>query len=169
MERRSVEALVRTLNAADVRYLIVGGLAVAAHGSLRFTVDVDIVLDLEPTNVQKAVAALGSLGYRPRAPVPLQQFADEKSRQVWVRDKNLMVFSLHSPEHGATEVDLFVEAPFDFGPAYARATRLEVASGLEATFVSRADLIEMKRRAGRPQDLADIRDLEQGGPPGMKS
>jgi hypothetical protein len=168
MERRSVEALVRGLNEGGVRYLIVGGLAVAAHGVLRFTVDVDIVLDFDPENLRRATTALGGLGYRPRAPVPLEQFSDESARRSWVREKGLTVFSLFSPEHGATEVDLFVEAPFDFDAAHARATRIEIASGVSATFVSRGDLIEMKRQAGRPQDLEDVRRLEGGETPGAQ-
>src|SRR5688572_3753849 len=72
----SVETIVQTLNDAGVRYLVVGGLAVVAHGFVRFTADVDLVLDLAADNLNKAVAALSSLGYRPRAPVPLHEFAD---------------------------------------------------------------------------------------------
>ena len=44
MEVRSVEAILRALNAAEVEYLIVGGLAVNAHGFVRLTRDVDLVL-----------------------------------------------------------------------------------------------------------------------------
>jgi len=44
MEVRSVEAIVRALNTAEVEYLIVGGLAVNAHGFVRLTRDVDLVL-----------------------------------------------------------------------------------------------------------------------------
>jgi hypothetical protein len=47
MQRRSIEAIVQALDAANVRYLIAGGLAVVAHGHLRFTADVDLVLDPE--------------------------------------------------------------------------------------------------------------------------
>ncbi len=46
MELRSVEAVVAALNAAEVRYLIVGGLAVNAHGYQRTTVDLDMVIQL---------------------------------------------------------------------------------------------------------------------------
>lgn len=79
------------------------------------------------------------------------------------------MFSLFSREHPATEIDLFVEMPFDFEATYARAIRMEIAPGVGATFVGRADLIEMKRRAGRPQDLEDIARLEAGGEPGGES
>src|SRR5262245_42009087 len=161
MERHSVEAVVRALNDAQVRYLIVGGLAVVAHGVVRFTADVDLVIDLEESNARRAVQALTPLGYRPRAPVDFDRFAEPAARQEWVRDKGLTVFSLRSDRHPSTEIDLFVESPFDFGAAYAAALRGEVAPGLEAPFVGLADLVEMKRQAGRPQDLRDIDDLER--------
>lgn len=159
MERRSVEAIVRALERAPCRYLIAGGLAVVAHGHVRFTADIDLVLDPSPESLGRAIAALEGLGYRPRAPVPFERFADPAARAAWVRDKGLTVFSAASPEHPSTELDLFVEPPFDFERAYGRARRLELAPGLVATFVGLADLLEMKRRAGRPQDLVDVEAL----------
>ena len=51
MEVRSVEAVVKALNDAKVQYLIVGGLAVIAHGYERFTNDVDLVIGLEQDNI----------------------------------------------------------------------------------------------------------------------
>ena len=156
----------RALNASNVRYLVVGGLAVVAHGHTRFTGDVDLVLDLDPDNALRAVEALAALDYRPRAPVPIREFADAARRREWVVSKGLTVFSLASPAHPATEVDLFVEEPFDFAAVHGRAVRLEVVPGLAATFISRADLIAMKRGAGRPVDLEDARILESFEEPG---
>ncbi len=167
MERRSLEAIVRALNEANARYLIVGGLAVVAHGLVRFTADVDLVLDPDPESLRRAVEALSGLGYRPRAPVEFAAFADAEQRACWMRDKGLTVFSTFSGDHRATELDLFVESPFEFGPAYARAVRFEIAQGVQATFVGIDDLLEMKRRAGRPQDLQDVEGLESlRTPPG---
>ena len=160
MERRSVEAVVRALNEAGARYLIAGGLAVVAHGFVRLTADIDMVLDPEPAALRRAIGALSALGYRPRAPVEFAEFADEARRKEWARDKGLTVFSVFSGEHKATEIDLFVETPFDFERVFARARRIEVAPGVEATFVGLADLFDMKRKAGRPQDLEDIEALE---------
>jgi hypothetical protein len=120
VERRSIEAIIWALNAEGVRYLVVGGLAVVAHGYVRLTVDVDLVLDLDEGNLRRAVAALSRLGYRPLAPVAFEQFCDARARATWVREKGMTVFSLFSPEHEMTEVDLFVEAPLDFASAYRR-------------------------------------------------
>ena len=159
MQSRSVEAIVRALNAAGVRYLVVGGLAVVAHGFVRFTADVDLVLDLDEQNLRRAIAAFTSLDYRPRAPVAIGEFLDPATRAGWVREKGLTVFSLYSPAHQATEVDVFAEAPFDFASAYQRAVRAEVAPDVAATFASLDDLILLKKRAGRPQDVLDIERL----------
>jgi hypothetical protein len=161
MERRSIEAIIRALNDQQVRYLVVGGLAVVVHGHVRFTADLDLIVDLDPANVRRAISALSALGYRPRAPVDFAQFSDPAERARWIREKQLTVFSLFSPEHAATEIDVFVEMPLDFTAAHAAAMRTEVAPGVAATFVGLDDLIALKRRAGRPHDLDDIDRLRR--------
>ena len=152
------ETIFRALGNAGVRYLTVGGVAVVLHGSPRFTADLDLVLDLETENLRRALLALGALGYRPRAPVPLHDFADPAKRQEWIDTKGLTVLSLWSPLLPATEVDLFVEDPFHSGGAFDRAVEADLGT-VTAMVVSKADLIEMKRVAGRPKDLEDIRML----------
>jgi hypothetical protein len=156
MERHSVEAIVEALNAAGVRYLVAGGLAVVAHGCVRFTADVDLIIDFEGANVRRAVAALSRLGYQPRAPVAFEEFADAGKRAEWVRDKGLTVFSSYSSAHPLTEIDLFVDSPLDFDVAYQQAARREVGPDHVATFVGIKDLIRLKKQAARPQDLLDI-------------
>jgi hypothetical protein len=158
--KRSVEAVVEALTSHRVRYLIAGGLAVVAHGYVRFTADVDIILDLQTGNIRRAIAALESLGYRPRAPVPFADFAEPEKRQSWMQEKGLTVFSLYSPDHLATEIDLFVEPPLDFDAAYRAAARFEVAPGVHGLFVAFDDLLRLKERAHRSQDLQDIERLK---------
>ena len=165
MERKSVETVFRILNEAGVHYLVVGGLAVVAHGYVRLTADVDLVLDMETENLERAVSALSALRYRPRAPVPFADFTNPERRREWTRDKGLRVFSLHSPDHPATEIDLFVESPFDFASARARGVQMEIAPGLPATFVGLDDLLAMKREAGRPVDRLDVEQLTRLHPP----
>jgi hypothetical protein len=160
VDQRSVVGIARVFQETRVRYLIVGGLAVIAHGYVRFTSDVDIVLDMEPDNLRRAVSALGRLGYRPRAPVPLESFADAATRESWIRDRHMLVFSLWNPQSPATEVDLFVASPFDFSRAYAAAVRRVLEPGVEATFVGLDDLLELKAKAGREVDKDDIIKLK---------
>lgn len=160
MERRSFEHIARALDAAGVRYLVCGGLAVVAHGHVRFTAGVDLALDMDPANLRAAITALEGLGYVARAPVSFAEFADPAARASWARGKHMTVFSLHSPQHPATEVDLFLEPPLDVAAALGRAARMEIAPGLEVPFAGLEDLLAMKRRAGRPVDLDDVEKLE---------
>ena len=161
METGSVEAIVRALNDHKVEYLIVGGLAVVAHGYVRFTADVDLMLSPDPTNLRLAVTAMKRLGYRPRAPVDMDEFVDPSARRRWAEEKGMIVFSLFSDEHRATEVDLFLEPPIDFADAYRRAVRQEISPGVETVFPSLDDLIAMKTLAGRPRDNEDVRNLRR--------
>ena len=159
VEKRSIEEILGRLNEAQVHYLIVGGLAVVAHGFLRFTADLDLVLSIEDQNLRKAVLALKALDYRPRAPVPFEEFLNAEMRRQWSIEKGMRVFSLFSGMHPETEIDLFLESPLDFSSAYARALRLEIAPGVLATFACFDDLIDLKEMANRPVDLEDIRQL----------
>jgi hypothetical protein len=161
MEKGSIESIVLALNQSQVRYLIAGGLAVVAHGYVRFTADVDLILALDQRNLTNAVAALKSLGYQPLAPVPFEDFIDPDKRRQWAAEKNMTVFSLFSPRHPATEIDLFLEPPLDFLRAHAQAVHLDVAPGATATFCGVKDLIELKTKAGRPRDLDDVLQLRR--------
>lgn len=160
MTRRGVEAVVQSLNEAGVRYLVVGGVAVVAHGYVRFTADLDLVLDPKPEALRRAVIALSAISYRPRAPVAFEDFADETKRLAWAAEKGLTVFSIRSDVHSGTEVDLFAESPFDFEAAYSRCSRFDVSEGIVATVLGLSDLINMKRKAGRPLDMIDLAALE---------
>lgn len=72
----------------------------------------------------------------------------------------MVVFSQWSAEHPATEIDLFVEEPFEFADAFARAARAALGETV-VTVANTGDLIELKQRAGRPKDLEDIAALER--------
>jgi hypothetical protein len=146
------------LEKGRIRYLVVGGVAVVLHGVPRFTADLDLVLDLVPANVTAALQALGGLGYRPRAPVGLYDFADAEKRRDWIQQKSLTVLGLWSPNHPATEIDLFVDEPLPFEAAWARACHIDLGAN-SIRVASIEDLIQLKRRAGRPQDHEDIARL----------
>ncbi|MBN1378204.1 MAG: hypothetical protein JXA04_03120 [Gammaproteobacteria bacterium] len=159
MRLASFEAIVVALEKADVRYLIAGGLAVNAHGYGRMTFDVDLVIQLERKNLERAIQALVLLGFRPLVPVLAKDFADPEIRQHWTTEKNMVVFQMHSDQHPETRVDIFVNEPFDFDTEYSQALVGEVIPGFSVRFVSIQTLIEMKKAAGREKDLEDIRQL----------
>lgn len=159
MEARAIETVFRALEGAEVRYVVVGGLAVLAHGYLRATNDIDLVVDLAPENAARAVEALAGLGFRPLAPVAMLEFADSDRRREWIEEKEARVFGLFSDDHPSVRVDLFLEEPFDLEEILERARREEVAAGVEVPFLGLEDLIRMKLSAGRPRDLDDVEKL----------
>jgi predicted nucleotidyltransferase len=153
------EPVLKALTEAGVRYLVVGGVAVVLHGHLRTTGDLDLVVELSPGNLARALDALEQAGFQPRPPVPLRSFADPAIRRSWIETKNLQVFSLWHSELPGFEVDLFVEEPFDFEAAWSRKIDVALANTV-ATVVGLDDLLELKRSAGRARDLEDVTVLE---------
>ena len=82
MQPEHLENIFIALNEAEVRYLVAGGLAVMAHGYLRMTRDLDLILALDGKNPEQALTVLDSLGYQPNAPVALMDFLDPRKRQA---------------------------------------------------------------------------------------
>jgi len=159
MKLASFEAIVRALTGAVVRFIVVGGIAVIAHGYGRTTRDVDLVIDLRADKIANAFNALEALGYRPRVPISAAQFADANLRARWIRDKGMKVPNFHSDAHRETPIDLFISEPFDFEDEYRSAFMQESAPGLPVRILRLESLLRMKAEAGRGQDLADIDEL----------
>ncbi len=161
MEIRSVEAIVKALNGAKVKYLVVGGLAVNAYGYERLTRDVDLVIGLERENIIRGLRALMAIGYNLRIPVTPSSSRIRRCVKSWRREKNMVVLQLWSDVHRRTPVDVFVYEPFDFDKEFARAIRERVAGRIPATIVSYKTLLALKKAAGRSQDLTDIQKLRK--------
>ncbi len=150
----------KALNETGVRYLVVGGVAVVLHGHLRFTGDLDLVVQLTPSNVALAVNALERLGFKSRLPIPAASLADPTLRASWIEEKGMVVFPLWSPAAPGLQIDIFVSEPFPFVENYGRARPVDI-DGTPISVLGVSDLIEMKRKVGRPSDLADIAALER--------
>lgn len=161
MRLASVQAVVRALDAAGVRYLVAGGLAVNAYGVHRFTKHLDLVVALEPDNVRAAFKALAGLGYRPAVPVTADQFADDRGRRAMAHEKGMQVLQFWSDEHRETPIDVFVEEPFPFDEEYGRGPIRELTDAGSVHIVSLATLIGMKEAAGRAQDRVDVEKLKE--------
>ena len=161
MKVSSIESIARALHAADVPFLVVGGLAVVAHGYGRQTQDVDLVVPLDSRTVPQLFEALASIGYAPRIPVSAEQVADTDTRDRWISDRNMTVLAFHSEEHAETPIDVFVREPFDFASEHLQAMSAELSPDATLPIVRLATLVRMKEEAGRPQDLADVAELRR--------
>ena len=164
MEVRSIETIVKALNTAKVEYLIVGGLAVGAHGYDRLTADVDLVIGLQPKNITRGLHALLAAGWKLSIPVTVEDFADPKLRESWRKEKDMIVLKLWSDVHRRTPVDVFVYEPFDFKKELARAKWERVAGKTRAPIICYKTLLAMKKTAGRDKDLLDIKALKKLDP-----
>jgi hypothetical protein len=157
MKLASFEAIVHALNSAGVQFIVVGGVAVNAHGYLRFTKDVDLVIRLSEHDIISAVRALQEIDYRPSNPITAEDFANPALREAWRREKGMLVLKMWSDRHRETPLDIFVYEPFDFEAEYGRA--LYNQDDIPARFASIQALIAMKEPVGRTQDLLDIEKL----------
>ena len=153
------EPVFDALGAAGVRYVVVGGVAVALHGHARLTADLDIAVDLTPEAASVAMSALEDLGLRPRVPVDPAGFADPTVRARWIDEWGMKVFSMWDPENPLLSVGVFVENPIDFEELWERSETVELGDS-RPRVASIADLIRLKHLSARPQDLADIQALE---------
>jgi predicted nucleotidyltransferase len=136
------------LNRAGVRYVLVGGIALIRHGVVRATRDVDAVFDPDPSNVERISALIEQWGATRPDGSPIPEGSIVGSRTI----------HLATP-HG--DLDLLAEnvASVGFSDLLARADARRV-DGVEAPICSLADLVALKRIAGRERDQVDLTDLE---------
>ena len=143
------------LNREKVRYLVVGGVAVNLYGIERATADIDLVVDLQDNNLNKFIATMKELGLKPKIQVRLDEFANKEIRELWIKEKNITVFSLFDPKNPFFLLDIFVEMPFNFQNVYQMREKMR-AGKIVIPVVSVKTLIKMKEHSKRPQDAADI-------------
>jgi predicted nucleotidyltransferase len=152
------QTIFKELNRVGIDYLVVGGLAVNFHGVPRMTYDIDIMVLLESENIFKLVTKLNQWGYKPKIPIDPRDLADETKRNSWVHDKGMKALNFYSETLPIGEIDIVIDAPIPYEELRSRAIRVELQDEKIPT-VSIHDLIELKLRAGRKQDLADVEHL----------
>jgi hypothetical protein len=141
-----------------VRYVVVGGLALNLHGVERATMDVDLAIALDPSNVEAAIDAFEELGLVPVAPVKIDEARDPVTLRRWRRDKNMVAFGLRPRKGVGPTVDFLIDPAVTFATLDANAISKAIGE-LRIPIASIDDLIALKRAAGRAIDLADIEAL----------
>jgi predicted nucleotidyltransferase len=136
---------IKFLNNHEVRYLIVGGYAVAFHGHPRYTKDIDIWVNAEPDNVERLLQALNDFGFG----------------EVGLKAEDFLVpgyvIQLGYPPN---RIDLLTSMKgVEFAACYASRIKISV-EGVEMCFIDLENLKRNKRAASRLQDLADVENLE---------
>ena len=141
---RDFQEFVAALSSRNVRFLIVGGYAVAAHGHPRYTKDLDIWVWADPRNAANILEALNDFGL---GSLDLQA--------VDFVEPNAVVQLGFEPQR----IDILTSVTgLSFDEAYPNREMLSIGD-ITAPFISLDDLVKNKLATGRMQDLADAEAL----------
>lgn len=141
---KDFKEFIKLLNAHNVRYLVVGGYAVALHGYPRYTKDLDIWILVDPANATNMANALRDFGFTGLSP------SDFLTPDEFVQ--------LGYPPN---RIDIITSCEgLEFETAYSRKEKVDV-DDLEVHFLDLDSLLVNKRAVGRPQDKADISNLQK--------
>ena len=149
-----LQSVIRILEKHRIKYALVGGYAVALHGVIRGTVNIDIVIALTKTSLEGAESALGNIGLQSRLPITaadVYQF-----RKEYIENRNLVAWSFVNPDNPVELVDILITEDVKNLKTVTRQ-----AFGMKIKVAAIPDLIAMKKKSGRPQDIEDIRMLEK--------
>jgi hypothetical protein len=154
------EPLLRALHEAAVQHIIIGGFALNAHGVIRPSRDLDIVPAPDPANLQRLAAMLADLDARH---VGLGELNADEFPFDPTRPEDLRAGANFRLETRLGDLDVMQwVAGIDADPAYdalaAEAIEGEL-DGVPLRVCGLEHLIAMKRAAGRPRDLDDLRPL----------
>jgi len=144
----------QALNEHKVPFAIVGGHAVALHGAVRGTIDIDFVIQWNKTNLLNAEQAINDIGLVSRLPITASDVFE--NRDQYIKERNLIAWNFYNPERQDEQLDLIIS--YDLGPNQSKTL------SVESTHVPILDinsLIDMKTESGRPQDLADVEALKE--------
>ncbi len=146
-------ALIKRLVHHGVDFVVIGGIAMVAHGSARVTRDLDICYATDPANLDALAAAMASLGARLRGVVEDVPFVPDA--------RTLRLSSLLTLSTPDGDIDLLAAPPG--APPYeqlrARAQRVTL-DGVAVLIASLDDLAVMKRAAGRAKDQLDLEEID---------
>jgi hypothetical protein len=136
---------IESLNDNGIRYLAVGGYAVALHGYPRYTKNIDIWVELNPSNANKIIRALDQFGFASLG-LKVEDFLQSDT-----------IIQLGYPPN---RIDLLTTLTgVDFEISFSARVELDL-EGLTVNFIDLENLMKNKKASGRAQDLADLENLE---------
>ncbi|MBE2228535.1 MAG: hypothetical protein IAE93_14360 [Ignavibacteria bacterium] len=151
--------LIKALKDNGVEFVICGGVACFLHGVDRATFDLDISISVSAENITRVIETANSLKLIPRIPEPIENLLDPAKREMWVREKGALVYTLIVPD-SIIQLDIFLTYPKSFEELLQNAAILNI-KGNEIAVSSREDLIYAKSKVQPPRkkDQDDIAEL----------
>ena len=151
-----IEDILRALERERVDYAVIGGVAVVLYGYVRFTKDIDLMIDFSEENIQRFTRVLAALHFQPGVPIEPMEMVDASKREEWIREKNVKVLTFYNPDSQLLQIDVLLTKNL----ADVRRTRKRI-DDFEISVVDYEALLEMKKETARPTDLIDIEKLEE--------
>jgi predicted nucleotidyltransferase len=141
MLNQDFREFVKSLNDNLVRFLVVGGYAVALHGYPRYTKDLDIWIELTVENAARIVEALNQFG-----------FGDLGLTSADFLETDIIIQLGYPPNR----IDLLTSlSGIEFEACFQTRVVVEL-EGISVNFIDLESLLKNKRSTGRAQDLADV-------------
>jgi hypothetical protein len=151
-----VAAICRVLAEHEVAFVVIGGIAARLHETGHATVDIDVCPSRAKDNLSRLAAALRALGARLRIEGDPEGVAFDPHADLLVNVTTMTLITRHGP------LDLcFTPAGFERGydDLAPRAITVHLAN-VDVPIASLEDVVESKRAAGRPKDIAALPALE---------
>lgn len=153
--------LIEALTTNKVEFVVCGGVACFLHGVDRATFDLDISISISSDNINKVIYTAKLLGLKPRIPEPIENLLDPVKRELWIKDKGAMVYTLIVPD-SIIQLDIFLTYPKSFEELQQNAVIMNI-KGIDVAVSSREDLIYAKSKVqpSRKKDQDDIAELKR--------
>ena len=157
-----INEILFALTDAEVEFVVGGGVAAVLHGVERVTLDIDLALDMDPSNVEKFLRVTHELGLQPRVPVPVRDLMSREAVQRMIAEKGALVFSFVDFNRPLRHVDIFLQDNLSF-EELSRDFRKVVIENRAIKIMGIAKLLETKRAITplRDKDLIDIKELQK--------
>ena len=141
------EELLEKLSAANVEYILVGGLAVDLCGFSRATMDVDVLVEASPDNLRRLLSSLSEFGEGSARELSEDDFPLEEGCVRIIEDFPIDVFTLMNG--------------LKFNDLLAKTSVFVTERGIGIRYLTAAGLIELKKDSLRPKDRIDVSELRK--------
>jgi predicted nucleotidyltransferase len=133
-------------NKHEVRYLVIGGYAVSIHGYPRSTKDMDVCIEMSEANAVKMIQVIKDFG-----------FGSLNLSKADFLNKSFITQLGYEP----LRIDILNDLDgVAFEEAWENKKVVDI-SGVNVNFIGYNDLLKVKEKAGRPQDIADVTMLKK--------
>ncbi|MEI6127915.1 MAG: hypothetical protein WCQ99_15315 [Pseudomonadota bacterium] len=157
-----IKEILITLDECGIDFIVCGGIALVLQGVERFTMDIDLSVDLNETNLKKFIDAMHALKLKPRAPVPAISLLDPEIRKMFIEEKNALVFTFFDPDNPFRQVDMFIPDSLSF-EALKHEIDIITIDNHPIKVLNRQKLLELKESISPPRekDIFDIQMLKK--------